>query len=83
MCLIHTQTPEQSSRELASAHAAAGEENAPFQVSQTGAALSFGLWSIAGHFQPRRHRLSAGEYRALLQCRFEVWNEVTRIKQVA
>jgi putative transposase len=38
---------------------------------------------ISGHFQPRRHRLSAGEYRAILQCRFEVWNEVTRIKQVA
>jgi putative transposase len=38
---------------------------------------------IAGHFQPRRHRLSAGEYRAILQGRFEVWNEVTRIKQVA
>jgi putative transposase len=26
---------------------------------------------IAGHFQPRRHRLPAGEYRALLQGRFQ------------
>src|SRR5512135_3609666 len=38
---------------------------------------------ISGHFQPRRHRLSAGEYRAILQCRFEVWNVVTKVKQAA
>jgi putative transposase len=37
----------------------------------------------SGHFQPRRHRLSAGEYRASLQVRFLVWNEVTRGKQAA
>jgi putative transposase len=35
---------------------------------------------IAGHFQPRRHRLSAGEYRATLQGRFQTWNEVTGVK---
>jgi putative transposase len=38
---------------------------------------------IAGHFQPRRHRLRAGEYRAILQDRFQTWNEVTGGKQVA
>jgi len=37
---------------------------------------------IAGHFQPRRHRLRAREYRALLQGRFQHWNEVTGVKQV-
>ncbi|EFH79852.1 IS6 family transposase [Ktedonobacter racemifer] len=37
---------------------------------------------IAGHFQPRRHRFPAGEYRALLQGRFQQWHEVTRVKQV-
>src|SRR6185312_12030824 len=31
---------------------------------------------IAGHFQPRRHRLSAQDYRATLQGRFLVWDEV-------
>src|SRR6202040_4230589 len=41
---------------------------------------AFGL--ISGHFQPRRHRLSAGEYRAILQNRFQQWNEVTGVKQV-
>jgi putative transposase len=38
---------------------------------------------ISGHFQPRRHRLRAGEYRAILPGRFLVWNEVTRVKQTA
>jgi putative transposase len=42
---------------------------------------AFGL--IAGHFQPRRHRLHAGEYRALLQTRFQTWNEVTETKTAA
>jgi putative transposase len=42
---------------------------------------AFGL--IAGHFQPRRHRLRAGENRAILQDRFQIWNEVTGGKQVA
>lgn len=35
---------------------------------------------IAGHFQPRRHRMSARKYRATLQDRFQVWNEVTGVK---
>ena len=38
---------------------------------------------ISGHFQPRRHRLSAGEYRAILQTRFQTWNEVTETKTAA
>jgi putative transposase len=38
---------------------------------------------ISGHFQPRRHRLRAREYRAILQNRFLVWNEVTGVKQAA
>jgi putative transposase len=42
---------------------------------------AFGL--IAGHFKPRRHRLRAGENRAILQDRFQIWNEVTGGKQVA
>jgi putative transposase len=36
---------------------------------------------LSQHFQPRRHLLNAGEYRATLQGRFQTWNEVTRIKQ--
>jgi putative transposase len=38
---------------------------------------------IAGHFQPRRHRMSAQDYRATLQNRSQVWNEVTGVKQAA
>ena len=38
---------------------------------------------ICAHFQPRRHRLHAGEYRTILQGRFQQWNEVTGVKLVA
>jgi putative transposase len=38
---------------------------------------------ISRHFQPRRHRLHAGEYRAILQTRFQTWNEVTETKTAA
>jgi putative transposase len=41
---------------------------------------AFGL--ISGHFQPRRHCLSAEEYRAILQTQFRIWNEVTEVKLV-
>ena len=42
---------------------------------------AFGI--ISGHFQLRRHRLNAGQYRAILQTRFQTWNEVTVVKQAA
>lgn len=32
---------------------------------------------ISPHFRPRRHRLTAAEYRAEMHTRFTVWNEVT------
>jgi len=32
---------------------------------------------ISDHFRPKRHCLSASVYRALMQNRFQVWNEVT------
>jgi len=35
---------------------------------------------ISQHFQPRRHHLSAEEYRATLQGRFQQWNEITAVK---
>ncbi len=38
---------------------------------------------IAGHFQPRRHPMSARDYRAALQNRFQGWNEVTGAKLIA
>jgi putative transposase len=37
---------------------------------------------ISGHFQPRRHLLSAEEYRVTLQGRFQTWNEITGVKLV-
>jgi putative transposase len=38
---------------------------------------------ISDHFRPRRHRLRAEEYRALMQKRFQVWNELTGMKAIA
>jgi putative transposase len=38
---------------------------------------------IAGHFQLRRHRLRATEYRFLMQERFHMWDEVTETKTAA
>ncbi|GHO47157.1 hypothetical protein KSX_53200 [Ktedonospora formicarum] len=43
----------------------------------------FAFGPIAGHFQPRRHCLTAGEYRPLFQDRLQTWNEATGAKQVA
>src|SRR5258708_347997 len=38
---------------------------------------------ISGHFQPRRHCLSAQDYHVTLQNRFQIWNEVTGVKLVS
>src|SRR5437899_6489338 len=38
---------------------------------------------ILDHFRPKRHRLPARDYRALMQGRFLVWNEVTGGKTAA
>jgi putative transposase len=38
---------------------------------------------IAGHFQPRRHRLCAREYRAILPNKFLEWNEIAAGKRIA
>jgi len=38
---------------------------------------------ILDHFRPKRHRLAAADYRALMQDRFLVWNEVTGGKTAA
>jgi putative transposase len=38
---------------------------------------------IAQHFRPRRHRLSAPEYRKEMRQRFESWAEITGAKRAA
>jgi hypothetical protein len=35
---------------------------------------------ISQYFQPRRHRLNAEEYRAIVQGRFQQWNEITGVE---
>src|SRR5215216_3936196 len=39
--------------------------------------------SIREHFCPRRHRLGAKRYRAVLQERFAVWNTITGVQMAA
>jgi len=38
---------------------------------------------LAQHFRPRRHRLSAAEYRQEMHNRFESWAEMTGTKRAA
>ena len=38
---------------------------------------------ISPHFRPRRHRLTADDYRTEMTRRFVVWNEVTGLTAVA
>jgi len=38
---------------------------------------------IASHFRPRRHLLSAADYRRLRSKRFRIWNEVTQASALA
>jgi putative transposase len=38
---------------------------------------------IREHFCPRRHRLGAKQYRAVLQERFTVWNTITGVQMAA
>jgi putative transposase len=38
---------------------------------------------IAQHFRPRRHLLSASEYRQEMRNRFESWAEITGTKRAA
>jgi putative transposase len=38
---------------------------------------------IASHFRPRRHLLSATDYRHIRSKRFRIWNEVTRASALA
>jgi putative transposase len=38
---------------------------------------------IASHFRPRRHLLTAADYRRLRTKRFGVWNQVTQASALA
>lgn len=42
-------------------------------------AFSLLIELLAGHVQPRHHRLKAEEYRTMLQGGLHMWNEVTNV----
>lgn len=39
--------------------------------------------AISPHFRPRRHRLTAAQYRHQLNTRFTTWNQVTGLAPAA
>ncbi|MFE7478411.1 IS6 family transposase, partial [Streptomyces sp. NPDC057575] len=39
--------------------------------------------AISPHFRPRRHRLTARDYRAEMATRFATWNDVTGLPSAA
>ena len=38
---------------------------------------------IRQHFRPKRHKMSASDYRAQMQEQFKGWNEVTTLSKAA
>jgi hypothetical protein len=46
-------------------------------------AVSLLIALISDHFQPRRQHLIAGQSCAILQTRFQTWDEVTGVEQAA
>ena len=38
---------------------------------------------ISPHFRPRRHRLTADDYRTEMAERFATWNDITRSSEAA
>jgi putative transposase len=38
---------------------------------------------ISPHFRPRRHRLTADDYRTAMTDRFATWNDITRSSKAA
>jgi len=49
-----------------------------------GAQLFLAVFSvISPHFRPRRHRLTADDYRTEMTRRFAVWNEITGLTAAA
>ncbi len=38
---------------------------------------------ISPHFRPRRHRLTADDYRTEMADRFAIWNHITRSSEAA
>ena len=48
-----------------------------------GAKRAHELSGISPHFRPRRHRLTAEQYRNEMSTRFAIWNEVIGLRTTA
>ena len=58
---------------------------APHALPHPGAAQRFLAVSsvISPHFRPRRHRLTADDYRTEMADRLATWNDITRSSEAA
>ena len=74
---------EQSGRELPSTHPATRAGDETLQISPARATLPVGFSGISPHFRPRRHLLSAADYRQVMADRFAVWNQITGVATTA
>jgi len=72
-----TQGAEQPRRERASAHTRARAPDAAIQDPGHAQRFLAAYGPIAGHVRPRRHRLSAPDYRQIRDQRFATWRVVT------
>jgi putative transposase len=80
--ILVPQGPEQPGREQPPAHQTARtRERAMKGFRSTGAAQRFlsAFSGISPHVRPRRHLMTAPNYRAEMTVRFELWDQVTSI----
>ncbi|KAF0956773.1 hypothetical protein MLGJGCBP_00245 [Rhodococcus sp. T7] len=68
---------QQSGRELASADATPRAPDEAVRLTRQAQWFLSAFSGITGHFQLRRHMLSASDWRREMTARFAVWNEIT------
>ena len=77
------EVPEQPDGELAPADPATRTRMKRFRTPG-GAQRFLAVFSvISPHFRPRRHRLTADDYRTEMADRFATWNDITRSSEAA
>ena len=74
---------EQPGRELASAHPATRAGDETLHLARHAQRFLSAFSGISPHFRPRRHLLSAADYRQVMADRFAVWNQITGVATTA
>ena len=77
------EVPEQPGGELPPADPATRTRHETLHVDPARATIPVRVQRISPHFRPRRHLLSAADYRQVMADRFAVWNEITGVATAA